>query len=368
MYLFFINLAVILGLAIAFPEEANGLEKGGRRSRYLLFALGYLTLLAILRSPAVGTDTARYCRIFEKVGKQKSALYYMLHSSTEKGFLVYCLLLYRICPGEQFFLMVTGLFLMGTMYWFFGKYSRIPWLSVFLFFTLMLFDFFLSGMRQAMAICILLYAYDRMLERKPVAFCVLVVTAALFHTSAIVFLAAYPISMLRSTKKFMLISGAVALAAAVLWQVLLPVVLKLFPKYDYYTGDEEFSSGGILAVTMKGLVYLTALGAGELLWNRKNRKMRTLGEEMELRLVWVLPLIAAVALGSTVVSRFFRYFEPFLCLYLPNVLRSQKTRKGRTCITILLVAAFTIYASVIQILRTPQWQSTYPFTFFWTAP
>ena len=65
-------------------------------------------------------------------------------------------------------------------------------MSVLLFYLLMLFDFFLSGMRQMLAIAILLFAYDKLREKKPIPFLLLVLLAVTVHSSAVLFLLLYP--------------------------------------------------------------------------------------------------------------------------------------------------------------------------------
>lgn len=365
MYMFFINVAVILGLVIVCPVSAFGLQKNKRLNRYLLLVFSYLCILALMRSFSVGTDTASYCRQFLIASQTKSLSACFHRIPLEKGYLTMLYLLSRISSSPRILLVVSGLVMFVSMGRFLMKYSKMPWMSTFLFFTLMLYDFFLSGLRQALAISILLFAYDCVLEKKPIRFILLVLLASQFHLSACIFFIVYPISKIKSNRNYVISILAIGAGLTVFWEFLLPLLLQIFPKYRYYLGDSEFSSGGRLAVLLKLAVYLTILAAGQLLKEKEDAAPRTPAETMEYRIVWILGIVCCAAVSAAGVSRFLRYFEPFICLYLPNTLMMRKTEENRKYGTALCVALFFCYDLVIQLLRTPEWQQTYPFLFFW---
>lgn len=367
MFLFFLNLTVILGLPVLLYEvrERKQLSHKGARRQYLIAAVGYLCLLAVLRSYEVGIDTATYVDQFDRIAQMDDLGAYLEVSSMERGYILLVWLLAHIFPSARVLLVLTSVFLFFSLGRFLNKYSRIPWFSVFLFFTLTLFDFYLSGLRQALAISILLFAYDDLVKGKLFPFAALVILASQFHNSAIVFLAVYPLMRIRSSRKYTAIMVGGGLAAGVLWNWLLPMLLTIFPKYSYYLGDSAFSNTGMLAVTMKCAVALCVLAACELLPDKPDAKPKSCADEVNYRLVWFIPVISCVAFGAAGFSRFYRYFEPFICIYLPNALASRKPERTRQYMTLICVAAFIVYALVIQIARTPEWQQTYPFRFFW---
>ena len=64
MILFFVNIGVLLLLAALCPRPQLGRYRIDAQKLYVVLAMGYLMLLAALRSPVVGTDTLSYCRYF----------------------------------------------------------------------------------------------------------------------------------------------------------------------------------------------------------------------------------------------------------------------------------------------------------------
>lgn len=362
MILFFVNIGVLLLLAALCPRPQLGRYRIDAQKLYVVLAMGYLMLLAALRSPVVGTDTLSYCRYFRSAASCDSLHRAWSVLRLEKGYVTFLYLLTRITANEQWLLVVSSVFSFYSFGRFISRYSRMPWMSVLLFYLLMLFDFFLSGMRQMLAIAILLFAYDKLREKKPIPFLLLVLLAVTVHSSAVLFLLLYPICHAKNQRRCLTVVFALAILVAVCWHPLLRVMLLLFPKYSYYSGDEAFSSSGNLAVLSKLAVYALVLLFGVLFGGKQTPEK---GDVINFRSVCLLMVVCIVALRANVVSRLFRNIEPILCLYLPNLL-AEKEEKEKRAGWILCVICFIAYATVIQLLRTPAWQRTYPYLFFWS--
>lgn len=365
MTLFFANFLLILFAAALRPQAGLGRRKWNVQAVYLCLVIGYLALLSALRAVSVGTDTATYCRLYRKIARISSLDRLWKRSfGYEPGYQLFVFLLTRVSPDPQLLLVVYSFVCFLILGRFFYRHSVSPWFSTLLFFCLMLFDFYLSGIRQTMAISLLLLAYDCLAERKAIRFFLLVALAGTFHNSALLFLLAYPLMLCRSDRLCVLTLLAAAIAVAAFWGPVLRLILHFFPKYRYYLGDSAFGTSGRTAILSKMAVYLAVLIFGLLF-----RKTVSAGENcpdrsLDFRLVCLLAALSLVALRANVLSRFFRIFEPYVCLYLPEVL-DRKGGRDRVLTTAVCVLCFLIYAATIQFLRTPAWQQTYPYAFFW---
>lgn len=93
--------------------------------------------------------------------------------------------------------------------WFIYRNSAKPFLSLMILMTLEFYKFSLSGLRQAMALAVIVgLSYEFLLSRKPIKFVLSVFLAALFHSSAILFLPAYWIASWKlGWKQFALVGG-----------------------------------------------------------------------------------------------------------------------------------------------------------------
>lgn len=111
---------------------------------------------------------------------------------------------YQLCAcifsksGLDFYAWHTliGLFVSVSLYYLLKDFSANVYLSFLVTVSLGLFGFWLSGLRQTIAMAILMFTYKYMKNKKPLKFLLLVVLAALFHSSALVFIIAYPIYQL----------------------------------------------------------------------------------------------------------------------------------------------------------------------------
>ena len=365
MYLFFVNAALLLLLKVLFRNVRGQLGKGKQINLYIVFAMGYLAALAILRSNQVGIDTQKYLKIIQLIGKQKNIWRLLKRTTLEKGFVLFSWVLMRIFRDPRPIMMIASAFTFFSVGRFIARHSKIEWISVYLFFTLLIFDFYLSGFRQAIAIAILSYSYDFALRRKWLPFLLTVSAAVLFHNSAYVFFAVYPIAAIKDERLYLLTIGVSAAVLLAGWPYLLRMLLRIFPKYDYYTGDTEFGGDGKIAVLAKMSVYFVVLMVGSIIQERNGIKPMSVDEKSMQRLIWLLPLVGVVSMRATVISRFFRYFELFVTTYVPNVVILRKEERTRSILTVLIVVLFFAYALVVQIFRTPQWQHTYPYSFFW---
>lgn len=107
-----------------------------------------------------------------------------------------------------------GTFFSALFCAFIYRFSDQPLISLLLMLALF-FSFTLTGLRQAMAMAILFFAYRFMLEKKLSHFIIAVIIASLFHSTAIIFLPAYFIAKLRlGWKQFVAIAIALVVALA----------------------------------------------------------------------------------------------------------------------------------------------------------
>lgn len=92
---------------------------------------------------------------------------------------------------------LIALILISGLYHLLMYNSMNPALSLVVFLVLGLYGFSLSGLRQTAAFGILLFTYSSLREKHVFRFIALVIIASLFHSTAIIFLLAYPFYQLK---------------------------------------------------------------------------------------------------------------------------------------------------------------------------
>lgn len=91
----------------------------------------------------------------------------------------------------ELFKICINIFFIFSVYKLVSKYSNKPYISIIVFVVLGSYNFSFTGLRQALAMAILMYSYKYLIEKKPLKFFAIVLIATAFHSSAIIFLIVY---------------------------------------------------------------------------------------------------------------------------------------------------------------------------------
>ncbi|MHA6261267.1 EpsG family protein [Sporosarcina sp. CAU 1771] len=342
---------------------------------YLIANISLLAFLAMFRSVDIGNDTKTYVNLFYKISSGTELSVYS--SRFEIGYLFLNKILGFISSNHQILLIVTSLYIFIILGRFIYKYSKIPWLSIFLFFALRYYDISLSGVRQMLAIATILLAYDFIVKKKPVKFILIMIVATSFHTAAYLFLLAYPISKLKLNKKLVLRTSVISIILFANLDRILNAVLIYFPRYYSYVYNDTGNDEGIKVATLLGLlVTITILFVCEILNKTLTLKKRLINkiedveslknQQDQIQSIFLLLscAIMVVALKVDILYRFENIFSIFAIIYLPNSIIKISDKYLRTITIMITASLFFIHIFAIQVLR-PEWQNTYPFTFFW---
>lgn len=145
-------------------------------------------------------------RYFISVYPDEAAYNYLYTSFSEKsfgqfineyndvrdfGFYFVYWIMSRIVPWNQFPIYFITAFCVFSFFRFIYKYSDDEFLSVIIFFSFGIFSFYMAAYRQSFAMSVMLFAFDKTVERKPIGFALLSAIAISMHISATVFLPVY---------------------------------------------------------------------------------------------------------------------------------------------------------------------------------
>lgn len=169
---------------------------------------------------------------------------------SEPGYLLLNLAVSLLCDDYRVFLFVFHLLLTFLVFAWIGRYSKSPWLSVYLFLTLQYFALSMNFLRQALAAAIVLWAYPFLKSRRFLPGCGVVLLAACFHRTALIML---PLCFLLSLPPSRLHYGLAALAAGTayfLMDPLIQVAVTLVPKYQHYLTEKYWQGNSFLYVLL----------------------------------------------------------------------------------------------------------------------
>jgi len=343
---------------------------------YLFIMFGIFGILMMFRGETVGNDTDRYIDIFNVVRKTSNLQTFIESSRYEKGYIYLNWVLSLISDNPQILFIVTGAFTAFSFGRFIYKYSINAWMSVLMFLTLQFFDLTLTGVRQIVAIAVLLFSYDYLISRKLWRFLLLVFIASTIHTSTILFLIFYPLTSKKRGAFFYISSTAIAVFIYVSFRLILPIAGRLFPQYLKYLEGEggsysiEPKLGVFLMLALWLILFVCAKVFGreqpsdisDDISQNGSMPSQNVNYVHEIA-VWMGIIMLFLALQGTILNRFKYIFSVPIIVYFPNMLKTMDIGTRRI-ITIATCIVFILYSIIIYTYR-PEWQSTYPYTFFW---
>jgi hypothetical protein len=347
---------------------------------YLIIIFSLFAAIAAFRAENVGNDTIEYVNLYRTI--QLTNDISSLTWRYEIGFLYLNKLLGLFFADPQSILIAISIFTMFGYARFVYKYSKITWLSVYLFFTFRFFDMTMVVMRLSIAIVLILFAYDFLRERKLFKFLLVVMLASLFHRSALIFLISWPITKYKFNYKTILLAISSGLVLYIGFEYILNAIFKVLPMYEYYI-DSAYLNGEIRIASILNLLVVICILCFGVITNyykndnpaidniievnsnliNSNKKLINDGQIMMLMLL-ISILLNFLSLKFNLLDRVNYYFQIFSIVYLPNAINSLKNRRLINIVIYAVMGMFFIYSISINIIR-PDWSRIYPYKFFW---
>ena len=319
----------ILALAILYAfSKKIGKEK------YCCVAAIILTLFAALRSSAVGPDGLVYAQYFKDV----QALSYsgiFLKFDKEPLFYVTIKLLQELGVTLQvWYAIIGGMFAFAIMF-IVRQYSQQPMVSILAMFSLGYYTFSFTGLRQTMALSIVIISFY-FAERKKYAWAILfILFAAIFHNSALVFL----LVILIRDRKFkvwqyafgmLMALGSVVLFRAQVYAFISETVesIERFEGYAGYTHGLSWAG-----FVIQCMIFIFCI----IVYNGTDKQY----------LLNVSYLGVAFQMLAVLMAEFFRismYFNVFNIILLGNVFYQNRfATNSKILAKILIIAALVLY-------------------------
>ena len=281
----------------------------------LAFFLLFLLLL-FFRDESVGCDIVNYRYAFEQAKQVKFRN--LFDCGFEPLFLLYNCLFAWIIRFFRLFLMACAILAVGPVAWFCLRKSPMPLLSVALFLATAPFVFYFSGLRQTIAMAMMIPMYELAARKKLKAFLIAGGLACLIHKSALIGLLLYPLYHLRITRKHMWVIGpllgVILLASKPLLQLLLSVIGSYGEKYADIQGTGSY---GMLMVFAALMIYCFVMPDEDRM------------KQSDFALRNLMVLILAIQLFVPIHTAFMRlgyYFHIFIPVIIPRLAVKTKPR------------------------------------------
>ncbi len=339
-------------------KSAHLMKKKCDENNFIIFFL--LVIVAALRNPNTGADTAGYVWLYKQVlNGQNTIMDYwelFIHSiqnNTFKDSLFWDLfnsVLSLIVKNEQVWLALISLLFLFTAYKIIKKYSKDAVISWTYILCVFIYAFIMQGLRQSMAMVLILISITYVFDRKPIGFCACIAAAYLFHNSSIVFLVIYPLRKLRVSKFYFVVIGGVAAIFTLMPSLGVLILTKLVTASrfeEYITRSGLYTSSGFIILL---LIFIFCY----YIYYSCNK------DDEHINILFTISMVGLVTqAAASSVAEMFRisyYFNMFNMLLVPNCIYLIQKGEIRRQYAFFVILAFLGYF----------WYSgAYNYWFFW---
>lgn len=311
-------------------------------------SIGFLFVIFAFRATSVGADTKTY-----------EILYNNQYEWNEKGYVYLVRLFNYFGFSFRFFLIIISFFSIFSLNHFLQKYSKDYIFSLILFVTIGLFSMYMTGIRQVIAISILLWSIDFIFRKKIFVFVLIVLLASSFHTSALVFLPIYFLNYINFTKNkilifFFVFCIIIMLFKNYIWSFVSTIIPNqyddlVFNSQDYYTN--------ILVIIIEVSILFFVI------FYYKNSKLNSNIYNTMIVFQIISILFQIFGYSALQISRLSYYFACAKIIIIPNTLENFYN-KGDKIFFIIVILLFSILKFSISTPGSYSKIDEYEFYFF----
>lgn len=357
-YCFLLAVPLLLALILYGIKRTYRLNQMPYQEKIIeVFFVIFFFMLAF-RGSTVGADTWNYLAKF-RAARSSSWLEFLDTSTSETGFALLTKLISEFTGSEQIYLTVIALITVLPIARLYTQESESPILTISLYVILPMFSMLFSGLRQAIAMAFVPLAYQYVKDRRLLRFLITVWIASMFHRSAWLLLALYPVYHMKISRK------------SLLWVIPLLLGIYVFNDQIYTLATrllsrllaEEFSETGATGAYSMLILFSMILIFSYVFLGDADEE--TIGQ----RNILVLSVgLQCFALVNTIAMRMNYYFLLFLPLLLPKVIKRISNRNKWFGYAVQFVCcAYFIYYYLEKAYSGESGVSIYPYIPFWAA-
>ena len=297
-----------------------------------------LFLISALRADGMGADFESYREVYSQI------------NDGYKGYEILYSYLNIICSSlggyRAVVTLVSCLSLVGVIY--FTKHNSLkPSVSIWLYITLGFYTWTFTIYRQAVAISLILFAYEFARRKKPIQFILFILLATGFHSLSILMIVMYPMLNIEVVKKLWAPVSIVFLTFLILFQnsllSMISFVSGLFgQRFAYYSFTVTEASGETLA-----LLYLIVFLGVALLTVQAGPKTK----EQNTDIMIFSSLTSAcqiIAMTFPLANRMGLFFAVPTFLLLPNIIENEfDNQSKRLCYLFIMIVSIAFFALLL---------------------
>jgi len=340
------------------------------KSRNLYLALFFVVffLISALRADTVGYDLKNYIPLYNAISEMSWGGVFFF-TDYELGYKLFNKLISCFSMDERCFFLCTSFVVLYGMFKYIWRFSKIFYLSLFLYVAFGFYSNTFNSIRSSLAIAIAVNSLLYINKKEKLKFSLVILLAMLFHTSAFFMFLAYPLSFLKiNFRKAFLILLLSFVASFSVGSVIFSFAINHF--------FNEYADSDSTAISVGGgynfAIFLTFILLG--LYYKKEQQKNCKDSNMDL-------LLALLLIGTCM-----QYFSPHFSLFnraalffnihlitlIPDFIDSYFRKKSSlryfyvfiTCVFMSFYMISQVYSIDVTKYQTNS-QGTIPYLFYW---
>ena len=328
-------------------------QKQPRENKFA-FAMLVLVLALPIGLRRTYNDTGVYISSFQACGDLMTLFASgELHIMRNPAFLIYSSLIKTFTDNYLIFFLFVAFFVQYSYMRFIRRHCDNFLLGLLLYFCLGTYTFSIAAMKQTVAMAILLYAVDDLIDRKLWRFYLIVFIAFLFHTYAMVFLL-LPLFTSKpwTFRTFLLLGGMLFFMSN--FETVIESFLEIANESGKNVSGSEIlgtSSINPIRVAVYAVTPLFALGFRKYLFSGpENREQNIL---VNMSIISVSIMAIGLVSAANMFARMAQYFEFGLICSLPWMLDKPFEPRSARLVTLIAIGCFLGFFLYAQVLWMP---------------
>ena len=315
MNIWYGNIALVFVLKGALNLTKLSIQRQNAILLQVMFSLLYI--LTVFKDNNIFNDVWAYLYAFDysksiSWSEMFSIQNYSAGLKLETGWWFYTKILSSIAKNNLFLILVTGAIILRSYYTFVREYSRMPWLSIYLFISTIFYQS-LFLMRQSLAVAICLYSIPYIIDRKIIKFLIITGVAVFIHNTAVIFVLLYIVYPKQISYRLIIYFSVVSFVVYNLFEYAIAIAAMYFRGYEGYLYDLDVQNITALLISLSVLIFIASQYF-------PFKKMEN-AERLFFMMIILITVIDLSRLGlSGTIGRINQYFTPAIIIILPNAL------------------------------------------------
>lgn len=292
----------------------------------------YIFLMGVLRNENLGVDTDSY-RIYYFQPYSNMPFHSIFGYDSDFGFGVVTWFIARFTNDYWVYRAILFATVFTSISIWIKKYSQCIALSYLVYISLGCIhnDFFL--LRLSLAISIYIWSYKYLIERKPIAYYLVVLLAATCHKSALFMVILYPILGQKFNRLKLVIRTGLLVMFVILAKYGAMLLVSLYRRNDYLY--DMNSGNGYSLLLYYGIIFMITLVFS------KSKRIEHTSNMKGLMLGILYPQVLATAVS--LIMRVAYYSVTYLYIILPDVAKNNDRKTGNTYVLSIIILLSIMY-------------------------